>query len=254
MIIEPAATITEQITGNSSRTARAAARPPWLRAKRQPATPIRNLRLAPSRLFDSKNANSARILAACNYLPVIPKNAFRPCIPTRGTEVPAGPDWIHEIKHASGLQQRAGSVQLSRTPPHGSAACEATDPRAIPAHHQPIAVVFDFVNPQWAGRWPGRLRRLARCDEDHDLDARHGPHRAPPMSQPLWIAPSLQPPPAHLLDQRLETGEERRRAARACRRCAAPPARCRFVAIRALIRLLRLSAPRPSSARSENAM
>ncbi len=24
---------------------------------------------------------------------------FQPCIPTRGTEVPAGPDWIHEIKH-----------------------------------------------------------------------------------------------------------------------------------------------------------
>ncbi len=25
--------------------------------------------------------------------------AFEPCIPTRGTKVPAGPDWIHEIKH-----------------------------------------------------------------------------------------------------------------------------------------------------------
>jgi len=24
---------------------------------------------------------------------------FQPCIPTRGTEVPAGPDWLHEIKH-----------------------------------------------------------------------------------------------------------------------------------------------------------
>src|SRR4051794_6692276 len=24
---------------------------------------------------------------------------FQPCIPTRGTEVPAGPDWFHEIKH-----------------------------------------------------------------------------------------------------------------------------------------------------------
>src|SRR5467141_438615 len=24
---------------------------------------------------------------------------FQPCIPTRGTEVPAGPDWVHEIKH-----------------------------------------------------------------------------------------------------------------------------------------------------------
>ncbi len=25
--------------------------------------------------------------------------AFEPCIPTRGTKVPAEPDWIHEIKH-----------------------------------------------------------------------------------------------------------------------------------------------------------
>jgi bifunctional non-homologous end joining protein LigD len=25
--------------------------------------------------------------------------AFEPCIPTRGTTVPAGPDWLHEIKH-----------------------------------------------------------------------------------------------------------------------------------------------------------
>jgi ATP-dependent DNA ligase len=24
---------------------------------------------------------------------------YRPCIPTRGTKVPAGPDWLHEIKH-----------------------------------------------------------------------------------------------------------------------------------------------------------
>jgi bifunctional non-homologous end joining protein LigD len=29
----------------------------------------------------------------------MPKNAFKSCIPTRGTEVPAGADWIHEIKH-----------------------------------------------------------------------------------------------------------------------------------------------------------
>jgi len=26
-------------------------------------------------------------------------SAFEPCIPTRGTKVPAGPDWLHEIKH-----------------------------------------------------------------------------------------------------------------------------------------------------------
>jgi bifunctional non-homologous end joining protein LigD len=29
----------------------------------------------------------------------MPSRPFAPCIPTRGTKVPAGPDWIHEIKH-----------------------------------------------------------------------------------------------------------------------------------------------------------
>jgi bifunctional non-homologous end joining protein LigD len=29
----------------------------------------------------------------------MPKRPFEPCIPTRGTKVPAGLDWIHEIKH-----------------------------------------------------------------------------------------------------------------------------------------------------------
>lgn len=27
------------------------------------------------------------------------KLEYRPCIPTRGTKVPSGPDWFHEIKH-----------------------------------------------------------------------------------------------------------------------------------------------------------
>jgi hypothetical protein len=45
------------------------------------------------------------------------------------------------------------------------AAREAADARAIPAHHQPIAIVLDFVNPHWAGRRPGHPRRLARFDE-----------------------------------------------------------------------------------------
>ena len=27
------------------------------------------------------------------------KTAFLPCIPTRGTKVPAHPDWLHEVKH-----------------------------------------------------------------------------------------------------------------------------------------------------------
>jgi len=27
------------------------------------------------------------------------KSLYQPCIPTRGTRVPANPDWLHEIKH-----------------------------------------------------------------------------------------------------------------------------------------------------------
>jgi hypothetical protein len=53
---------------------------------------------------------------------------------------------------------------------------EAADARAVPAHHQPVAVVFDFVNPQRAGRWPRHLRQQARFDEAgrtaHDHDRR----------------------------------------------------------------------------------
>src|ERR1700752_3449930 len=33
-------------------------------------------------------------------------------------------------------------------------ASEAAAARAIPAHHQPVAVMLDLMNPQWAGRWP----------------------------------------------------------------------------------------------------
>lgn len=47
-----------------------------------------------------------------------------------------------------------------------ASAREAADPRAIPAHHHPVAVMLDFVDPQRAGRWwPRHLRRLARFDE-----------------------------------------------------------------------------------------
>ena len=40
-----------------------------------------------------------RNFAAVSYLNPMPKRPFEPCIPTRGAAVPAGPDWIHEIKH-----------------------------------------------------------------------------------------------------------------------------------------------------------
>ena len=40
-----------------------------------------------------------RIVGRRAYLSRMHKTAFEPCIPTRGTKVPAGPDWLHEIKH-----------------------------------------------------------------------------------------------------------------------------------------------------------
>ncbi len=70
MIIEPAATTTEQITGNSSRTAITAARRLWFRAKRQLATPIRKLRLAPVASFYQREAvrqQSANSGATCDH-------------------------------------------------------------------------------------------------------------------------------------------------------------------------------------------
>jgi bifunctional non-homologous end joining protein LigD len=33
------------------------------------------------------------------YLKPMRKSPYQPCIPTRGTRVPAGKDWLHEIKH-----------------------------------------------------------------------------------------------------------------------------------------------------------
>ncbi len=40
-----------------------------------------------------------RISAAAAYLSGMSKAPFQPFIPTRGTKVPSGPDWLHEIKH-----------------------------------------------------------------------------------------------------------------------------------------------------------
>jgi hypothetical protein len=77
-----------------------------------------------------------------------------------------------------GAWSRAAGLDNGREAvgPVMAVAGEAADARAVPAHHQPVAVMLDFVNPQWAGRWPRHLRRLARFDEaggtpplqDHD--------------------------------------------------------------------------------------
>src|SRR6476646_341904 len=46
-----------------------------------------------------------------SYFTSMRKTAFEPCIPTRGTQVPAGPEWLHEIKHDGYrlIVQREGS-------------------------------------------------------------------------------------------------------------------------------------------------
>jgi ATP-dependent DNA ligase len=41
---------------------------------------------------------SIRLFHAADYLCGMRKVEFALCLPTRGTAVPAGPDWIHEIK------------------------------------------------------------------------------------------------------------------------------------------------------------
>ena len=65
------------------------------------------------------------------------------------------------------LLDAAGGINDGREAvgPVMTVAGEAADPRAIPAQHQPIAVVLDFVNPARAGRRTFHLRRQARCDE-----------------------------------------------------------------------------------------
>jgi bifunctional non-homologous end joining protein LigD len=41
-----------------------------------------------------------RILGVAYYVrPMLRKLEHQPCVPTRGTEVPSGSDWFHEIKH-----------------------------------------------------------------------------------------------------------------------------------------------------------
>ena len=49
--------------------------------------------------FGKFPARRFRIQPSHAYLCGMSKVAFEPCIPTRGTTVPTGEDWLHEIKH-----------------------------------------------------------------------------------------------------------------------------------------------------------
>jgi ATP-dependent DNA ligase len=68
------------------------------------------------------------ISAALSYLTgMLRKVEYQPCIPTRGTKVPAGPDWIHEIKHDGYrlIVQREGKHSATMALPPG----KLCDPR-----------------------------------------------------------------------------------------------------------------------------
>ncbi|SIO47391.1 Integrase core domain-containing protein [Bradyrhizobium erythrophlei] len=69
------------------------------------------------------------------------------------------------IRNDCALMRSAASTIAGIGRPVVTIAGEAADARAIPAHHQPVAVVLDFVDPERAGRWPRHLRRQARFDE-----------------------------------------------------------------------------------------
>ena len=53
-------------------------------------------------------------------------------------------------------------------------AAEAADAQAIPAHHQPVAVMLDFVNPERVGGRPVCLGELAGFDETGGAAQDHG--------------------------------------------------------------------------------
>jgi ATP-dependent DNA ligase len=43
-------------------------------------------------------------------VPVRPNGFVEPCIPTRAAKPPAGPDWVHEIKHDRLIVRRDGET------------------------------------------------------------------------------------------------------------------------------------------------
>jgi hypothetical protein len=77
---------------------------------------------------------SVRIFCTHPYLSAMPKIAFEPCLPTRGTKVPTGPDWLHQYGKISmsrcsafvialllGSLAAPASAYAQLTPPAGSA-------------------------------------------------------------------------------------------------------------------------------------
>ena len=63
----------------------------------------------------------------------MPKILFEPCIPTRGTKVPAGPDWLPEVEHGAYrlIVQRNGSRVRLFTRNASSAPRAAKNPPSV---------------------------------------------------------------------------------------------------------------------------
>jgi hypothetical protein len=81
------------------------------------------------------------------------KVAFEPCIPTRGTKVPAGSDWFHEIKHDGYrlIVQREGKrVRLLTRRGHRAREClvvirvitKGGVPRVLPLSREAYEIVW----------------------------------------------------------------------------------------------------------------
>src|ERR1700729_2395202 len=50
-------------------------------------------------VFASQDVHWIRNFGGVSYLFSMRKTAFEPCLPSRGTKVPAAPEWLHEVKY-----------------------------------------------------------------------------------------------------------------------------------------------------------
>ena len=111
------------------------------RAKRwrEKATPITERSCKPSPVFVARRW--LRLLTRCQFSARLP-------------------DPRHHLRPVTASMQATAKFRREAVGPVIAVAGEAADDAgAIPAHHQPVAVVLDFMNPQRAGRWLLRLRR-----------------------------------------------------------------------------------------------
>jgi hypothetical protein len=83
---------------------------------------------------DRKQADGIRNFDAVSYLSSMPRRPGESCLPTRGTKVPAGPEWLHEIKHDGYrlIVQREGKRVRLFTSAAGRSAASPDPSRRLP--------------------------------------------------------------------------------------------------------------------------